>query len=219
MSMNLFRLTGDMLHLLSIFLILWKMLTKRGCAGLSFKSQLLYSIVFATRYLDFYFTLYSPYLTAMKFFFLASSFWILYLMRVRFRASYDATGMEAVKPAHKSWRSLGFLRDALFVKSWWFPAWLREALFFPRLAGDSTNVFYLIIPCVALTVAYQLGVVGMEEFSVQDFFWVFRFVRFCCATAWLYREGNAVVCSRGALQVVSHKCTFQSVVDVTDVIC
>jgi ER lumen protein retaining receptor len=66
----------------------------------------------------------------MKFFFLASSFWILYLMRVRFRASYDAT-------------------------------------------GDSTNVFYLIIPCVALTVAYQLGVVGMEEFSVQDFFWVF----------------------------------------------
>ena len=93
MAMNFFRLTGDMLHLLSILIILWKILTKRGCAGLSFKTQALYALVFSTRYLDMYLTLYSVYLTAMKFFFLASSFWILYLMRVRFRASYDALGI------------------------------------------------------------------------------------------------------------------------------
>eukprot|EP00667_Euglena_gracilis_P019347 EG_transcript_20724 len=128
--MNIFRLVGDMLHLLSIFIILWKILTKRGVAGLSFKSQLLYAVVFSTRYLDFYFTLYSLYLTVMKFFFLASSFFILYLIKVRFRASYDAL-------------------------------------------GDSTNVAWLIGPCVVVTLLHQVLFFGAHPSSLLDVLWVF----------------------------------------------
>eukprot|EP01012_Entosiphon_sulcatum_P040656 TRINITY_DN54349_c0_g1_i1.p1 TRINITY_DN54349_c0_g1~~TRINITY_DN54349_c0_g1_i1.p1 ORF type:complete len:212 (-),score=37.86 TRINITY_DN54349_c0_g1_i1:147-782(-) len=86
--MNAFRLIGDMMHLVSILLLLWKMLTQRSCAGLSLKSQMLYAIVFSTRYLDLYHFI-SIYNTAMKLFFLLTSYHIVFLIRARFRASYD----------------------------------------------------------------------------------------------------------------------------------
>ena len=53
-------------------------------AGISFKTQLLYSVVFITRYL----VLFHPpslYLISMKLFFIGSSLYILYLMKFRYR--------------------------------------------------------------------------------------------------------------------------------------
>eukprot|EP00996_Jenningsia_fusiforme_P003407 NODE_4205_length_846_cov_29.444166_g3879_i0.p1 GENE.NODE_4205_length_846_cov_29.444166_g3879_i0~~NODE_4205_length_846_cov_29.444166_g3879_i0.p1 ORF type:complete len:247 (-),score=34.90 NODE_4205_length_846_cov_29.444166_g3879_i0:106-780(-) len=87
--MNVFRLIGDLMHLLSIFIILGKMLKQRSCAGLSLKSQLLYAVVFTTRYIDLLYYFVSIYNTLMKLFFLLSSYHIVFLMRYRFRTSYD----------------------------------------------------------------------------------------------------------------------------------
>jgi ER lumen protein retaining receptor len=53
------------------------------------KSQILYAIVFTTRYLDLPFSYVSAYNTAMKIFFLVSSYHIVFLMRCRFQATYD----------------------------------------------------------------------------------------------------------------------------------
>jgi ER lumen protein retaining receptor len=53
-------------------------------SGISFKSQLLYTIVFCTRYLDI-FGESSLYRTLMKLFFIGSSVYVLYLMRVKYR--------------------------------------------------------------------------------------------------------------------------------------
>lgn len=58
--------------------------------GISFKTQLLYSIVFLTRYLDLVLKRVSIYNTLMKVFFVASSIYILYLMRYKYQATYDA---------------------------------------------------------------------------------------------------------------------------------
>lgn len=52
--------------------------------GISFKTQLLYSIVFITRYLDI-FGEDSFYRFVMKVFFIASSVYVLYLMRIKYR--------------------------------------------------------------------------------------------------------------------------------------
>lgn len=46
-------------------------------------------VVFLTRYLDLLTTYVSPYNTLMKLFFISSSAYIVYLMRVRFRATND----------------------------------------------------------------------------------------------------------------------------------
>lgn len=82
--MNIFRWLGDMAHLASIFILIHKIQTSRSARGISFKTQLLYSIVFATRYLDI-FKEDDLYRFVMKCFFIGSSLYILYLMKMRFR--------------------------------------------------------------------------------------------------------------------------------------
>lgn len=53
--------------------------------GISFKTQALYVTVFVARYLDLFTTWVSLYNFIMKLFFISTSIYILYLMKVRFR--------------------------------------------------------------------------------------------------------------------------------------
>ncbi|KAI4520489.1 ER lumen protein retaining receptor-domain-containing protein [Schizophyllum commune] len=87
--MNLFRLLGDLSHLASILILIQKIHTTRSCRGISFKTQALYVTVFVTRYLDLFTRYISFYNTVMKIFFIASSCYILYLMKFRFRPTQD----------------------------------------------------------------------------------------------------------------------------------
>ncbi|KAI0262231.1 ER lumen protein retaining receptor [Gloeopeniophorella convolvens] len=87
--MNIFRFFGDLSHLASIFILVHKIHTSRSCRGISFKTQALYVVVFVARYLDLFQTWVSLYNFVMKIFFIASSVYILYLMRVRFRPTND----------------------------------------------------------------------------------------------------------------------------------
>jgi len=89
--MNIFRLIGDLTHLMSIIVLLLKIHTIRSCAGISLKTQELYALVFATRYLDIFVTYVSFYNTVMKLIFLGTSFSIVWYMRYHktVRLSYD----------------------------------------------------------------------------------------------------------------------------------
>ncbi|KAI4295303.1 hypothetical protein L6164_035364 [Bauhinia variegata] len=79
--MNLFRLAGDLTHLLSIVVLLLKIRTTKSCAGISLKTQELYAIVFITRYLDLFTSYRSFYNTVMKLVFLGTSIAIVWYMR------------------------------------------------------------------------------------------------------------------------------------------
>ncbi|KAM7269950.1 hypothetical protein ACFE04_029164 [Oxalis oulophora] len=89
--MNIFRLAGDMTHLASVLVLLLKIHTIKSCAGVSLKTQELYAIVFATRYLDIFTDFISLYNTVMKLIFLGSSFSIVWYIRQHklVRRSYD----------------------------------------------------------------------------------------------------------------------------------
>ncbi|KAH9963020.1 ER lumen protein retaining receptor-domain-containing protein [Russula compacta] len=87
--MNIFRLFGDLSHLASIFILLHKIQVSRSCRGISFKTQALYVTVFVSRYLDLIYKWVSFYNFVMKIFFISSSIYILYLMKVRFRPTND----------------------------------------------------------------------------------------------------------------------------------
>ncbi|KAF9167208.1 endoplasmic reticulum retention protein [Mortierella sp. AD011] len=87
--MNLFRLIADLMHLASIFILLLKMQKTRSVAGISFKTQALYATVFLTRYLDLFNNFISVYNTIMKIFFISSSLYIVYLMKIKFKATND----------------------------------------------------------------------------------------------------------------------------------
>ncbi|XP_017886996.1 ER lumen protein-retaining receptor [Ceratina calcarata] len=87
--MNVFRLLGDLSHLLAIIVLLLKIWKTRSCAGISGKSQILFAIVYITRYLDLITTYISAYNMFMKIIFIATSIAIVYLMYVKFKATYD----------------------------------------------------------------------------------------------------------------------------------
>lgn len=88
--MNIFRLAGDLSHLAAIIILLLKIWKTRSCAGISGRSQVLFALVFITRYLDLFTNFISVYNTAMKLFFLTSSIGTVYLMYVKFKATYDS---------------------------------------------------------------------------------------------------------------------------------
>ena len=85
--MNVFRLFGDLSHLLAIVLLLMKIWKTRSCAGISGKSQILFLVVFVSRYLDLFTSFISLYNTVMKMFFIASAAGTVYLMYQKFKAS------------------------------------------------------------------------------------------------------------------------------------
>ncbi|KAJ4953639.1 hypothetical protein NE237_030471 [Protea cynaroides] len=79
--MNMFRLAGDMTHLLSIVILLLKIRKMKSCAGISLKTQELYVIVFLARYLDLFTRYFSLYNTIMKLVFIGTSIIIVWYMR------------------------------------------------------------------------------------------------------------------------------------------
>lgn len=88
--MNIFRLAGDLAHLLAIIILLLKIWKTRSCSGISGKSQLLFALTYTARYLDLFTNFVSMYNTVMKMFFIAASYATLYLMYVKFKATYDS---------------------------------------------------------------------------------------------------------------------------------
>jgi len=88
--MNIFRLAGDMSHLLAIIILLLKIWKTRSCAGISGRSQLLFALTYTARYLDLVTNWVSLYNTVMKVFFIATSYATIYLMYVKFKATYDS---------------------------------------------------------------------------------------------------------------------------------
>ena len=59
-------------------------------SGLSGKSQILFALVFSTRYLDLFLTFISVYNTVMKIIYLVCAYGTVYLMLVKFKATYDS---------------------------------------------------------------------------------------------------------------------------------
>ncbi|PRW59546.1 ER lumen -retaining receptor [Chlorella sorokiniana] len=79
--MNLFRLAGDMSHLLSVCVLLLKIRATKSCRGISLKTQELYALVFVTRYLDLFYSYISLYNSIMKVTFIATAVSIIRYMR------------------------------------------------------------------------------------------------------------------------------------------
>ncbi|KRX85671.1 ER lumen protein retaining receptor, partial [Trichinella sp. T6] len=87
-AMNIFRISGDLSHLIAILILLIKIWKTRSCAGISGRSQILFALVFSTRYLDLFTVIYSYYNAVMKVIFLAVTYATLYLIFFKFKATY-----------------------------------------------------------------------------------------------------------------------------------
>lgn len=78
--MNVFRLIGDNLHLLAIYILLIKAWKLQSVADISFRSQLLYLMVYVTRYVDVFFVFISAYNTVLKIVFIGTTLLTLVIL-------------------------------------------------------------------------------------------------------------------------------------------
>jgi len=176
--MNIFRALGDIVHLLSIIILLVKMRTTKNVMGISLRTQELYALVFITRYLDIFWNFLSLYLTFMKLFFLASSVYVVYLIRYKYKATYDRE--------HDTFRSyfligpcflLALLINAELTVSevlWTFSIFLEAVAIFPQLVllqrtNEVENITADYIFCLGLYRALYLLNWIYRYFTEEDY--------------------------------------------------
>ncbi|CAK8671605.1 unnamed protein product [Clavelina lepadiformis] len=87
--MNAFRFTADMLHLTAMLLLLAKLWQSKSSAGLSALSQVLFALVYTTRYLDLFLNFFSIYNTTMKITYISITYTTVLSIYLKFKETYD----------------------------------------------------------------------------------------------------------------------------------
>ncbi|KAK8200977.1 endoplasmic reticulum retention protein [Zalaria obscura] len=137
--MNIFRILGDLSHLISILILLHKMKTSSSASGISFKSQFLYLIVYVTRYLDLLWTdpTKSLWNTLLKLIFISTSAYTIYLMLNDYKPTHDPN-LDTFKVHYLLAGS--FLLALIFPYAytpaeilWAFSIWLESVAILPQL--------------------------------------------------------------------------------------
>lgn len=201
--MNIFRLLGDLSHLLSVFILLAKMKSSNSCAGISFKSQTLYFVVYATRYLDLFWTFTnSAYNTTFKIIFIGSSAYTIYLMLNDYRPTHDlsldtfkveyllgASGVLAVLFPYK-WTPYEIL--------WAFSIWLESVAILPQLfllqrTGEAETI----------TTHYLFALGAYRAFYIPN--WIYRYV---FDQHWAEHRGDPIAVVAGIIQTVLYSDFF-----------
>lgn len=129
------------------------------------KSQILFAVVFTTRYLDLFTNFISLYNTTMKIFFLASSYGTLYLMYMKFKATYDSN--------HDTFRLVKILHEIV--------GWFMKGFEWLLRVSKSTQPKYFVHDCslkyfrieFLLGPAVILALVLNHEFSFMEILWTF----------------------------------------------
>ncbi|EFN53261.1 hypothetical protein CHLNCDRAFT_32290 [Chlorella variabilis] len=172
--MNLFRLCGDMFHLLSIMVLLLKIRATRSCRGISLKTQELYALVFVCRYLDLFYSFISVYNSFMKVTFLATAFSIVRYMR------YDKVVKQTYDREQDTFRYVFLIAPCLLLALvlnhrftltevlWTFSIYLEAVAILPQLVlmQRTQNIDNLTANYVALLGAYR-------GFYILN--WIYRF--------------------------------------------
>ena len=155
--MNVPRAIGDSSHVLAILLLIWKIFRSKSCAGISGRTQILYFIVFCTRYLDIFTHFISYYNTVMKAFFIITSLVTLILIYVKFKDTqekHDNFRIESLLiPTFVLAMLINHEFSALEVL-WTFSIYLEAVAIIPQLTlvikngeVESTIFYYICILC------------------------------------------------------------------------
>lgn len=86
--MNIASFLGDVTQMGASFILLGGILHKKSAEGISGKMQVLYAIVFTTRYLDLL-SNFNYYLLFMKIFYILMSYIIVYLIYIAYKKTYE----------------------------------------------------------------------------------------------------------------------------------
>eukprot|EP00747_Dinoflagellata_sp_TGD_P048333 gnl/TRDRNA2_/TRDRNA2_145553_c0_seq2.p1 gnl/TRDRNA2_/TRDRNA2_145553_c0~~gnl/TRDRNA2_/TRDRNA2_145553_c0_seq2.p1 ORF type:complete len:218 (+),score=26.84 gnl/TRDRNA2_/TRDRNA2_145553_c0_seq2:69-722(+) len=166
--MNIFRLCGDMLHLGSIFLLIFKLHRTKNCTGVSCRMQEIYAIVFLLRYMDLLWSFISFYNTCMKLIFMTTTIYLVHLMHAR--SPYKTTYDRGVDSFRYELYLLGpcLLLGVLFCEEYYFTdicwstsIWLESVAIIPQLtllqqAREVENITSDFVGCMGAYRAFYI---------------------------------------------------------------
>ncbi|CAR29823.1 hypothetical protein ZYGR_0AD05100 [Zygosaccharomyces rouxii] len=178
--MNPFRILGDFSHLASILILTHTVQKTNVIDGISFKTQVLYVLVFLSRYLDLLtFHWVSAYNTLLKIVFLASSFYIVVLLQ-RSKVTNPIAYKEMImKDSFKIQYLLGgsFLlalffhhKFTFFEVLWSFSVWLESVAILPQLFMLSKSA-----KAESLTVHYIFALGLYRALYIPNWIWRYQF--------------------------------------------
>ena len=193
-SFTVFRIAADLTHLFSILLLGWKMKKSRSCAGISLKTQILFGLVYLTRYLDVVrlitrFEAIKIYNFSFKVIYILAQCSIIWAMKKKFRATYDprldsfpssylvgCSAIIAFLVAPKSFYS-AFL-TSVEEQFWTFSIVLESVAIFPQLfmlykTGEAENI----------TTHYLFSLGAYRGLYVLN--WMYRYLRWGATPGWI----------------------------------
>jgi ER lumen protein retaining receptor len=197
--MNIFRISADMLHVVSFCIILLRMLQLKTCAGLSLKTQILYAVVFTCRYLDLFTNFYSMYNTILKILFLGCTYFIIYLCYKdpQISTTYDVDKKDTFKiefllaPA----AILGIVTAVdwtVLEVLWTFSIYLEAVAILPQLF-----MLQRTGECEALNSHYIFCLGGYRALYLLN--WAYRYFN---EDGYYYQAGVGIVWLSGAIQTI-----------------
>ena len=138
--MDFFRFIADSLHLIAIFMLIFRIRKTRNCIGLSYRTQEIFLVCFCLRYLDIFIYFVSVYNTSMKVLYLGATCYTIYLMRKKrpYCGTYDAVMDEF---PHYMFIYPGVFVLTLIIHSkftfvdflWSYSLWLEAVAFIPQV--------------------------------------------------------------------------------------
>ena len=188
--MNVPRLLGDTSHAVAILLLILKICKTKSCAGVSGRTQILFLIVFCTRYLDVFFSFVSIYNTFMKVFFITTTSATILLIYVKFKDTHEK---------HDNFRIEFFLPPMLvlallinheltFIEVLWtFSIYLEALAIIPQLTmvikiGEvEPTIFYYI--CILCSYRALYIVNWIFRYYSESFYDIIAIVAGCMQTA------------------------------------
>ncbi|AFZ81665.1 er lumen protein retaining receptor, putative [Theileria equi strain WA] len=188
MSMNIFRLAGDMCHIVSLILLVWKLKVSKNCLGISCRMLELYLMVFVCRYVDLFIYFISFYNTFMKILFILVTAYSIYL--IRFRPPISQTYNRKIDKFSYEKYILGpvFVLALLTTKRydfvdvlWTFSIWLESVAILPQL-----TMLYQQREVENITSHYVLTMGLYRGFYLIN--WIYRYLfespSYICLVCW-----------------------------------
>ncbi|KAL0225631.1 hypothetical protein P9112_012955 [Eukaryota sp. TZLM1-RC] len=179
MIFNPFRITADIVHLLSFLILIYRLWTTQSARSVSLKTQYIYLIVFCTRYLDLLWNFKYLYNYIFKIVFISCTVIIIYLVRNKFKHSYNEDQdmvniLTLIIPSivlafifHPSRHPSGFFYS-LFNIIWTFSLYLESVAIVPQL------VLLAKSRIVESSIANFVFFLGLYR-TLYIFNWIYRF--------------------------------------------
>eukprot|EP00835_Amoeboradix_gromovi_P006736 NODE_863_length_3616_cov_0.485926.p2 type:complete len:204 gc:universal NODE_863_length_3616_cov_0.485926:342-953(+) len=173
MSMNIFRFIGDSMHLASIIILLLKIQKSKSAAGISWKTQLLYLVVFLSRYLDLFFLHFgNVYLVVMKLLYISTSAYILFLMKklhFTWDASKDRFPMHYLIIGSAVAALLFHEHFSVLEMFWAFSIWLESVAIMPQL-----YIVQMTGECETITSHYLFALGAYRAMYIPN--WIYKYL-------------------------------------------